>query len=86
MNTAIGMVIGKLSAHRVIDSRDFPDEIARQLEPGLAVRLNCDGLSTHKAPVVHVWLLAQPCFVLHFTTMSSTASAATCDRLSRPAH
>ncbi len=43
-----------------MDFRDFPGEIDRQTEPGLAIRLICDNLSAHKAPVVHKWLLAHP--------------------------
>ncbi|MFF4199107.1 IS630 family transposase [Nonomuraea sp. NPDC001831] len=73
LNTATGKVIGKLSArHRAIDFRDFLDEIDRQVEPGLAVHLICDNLSTHKAPVVHAWLLAHPRFTLHFTPTYSS--------------
>ncbi|SEC94832.1 DDE superfamily endonuclease [Streptomyces melanosporofaciens] len=68
LNTATGKVIGKLSAqHRAVDFRDFLDEIDRQTDPGLAVHVICDNLSTHKAPVVHKWLLAHPRFRLHFT-------------------
>ncbi|MDP9863467.1 MULTISPECIES: IS630 family transposase [Streptosporangium] len=68
LNTATGKVIGRLSArHRAIDFRNFLDEIDRQTEPGLAVHVICDNLSTRKAPAVHRWLLAHPRFVLHFT-------------------
>jgi transposase len=68
LNTATGKVISKLSAqHRAVDFRNFPGEIDRQTDPALAVHVICDNLSTHKAPVVHRWLLAHPRFVLHFT-------------------
>jgi transposase len=68
LNIATGKVIGKLSAqHRAVDFRDFPDQIDRQVDPALTVHVICDNLSTHKAPVVHRWLLAHPRFVLHFT-------------------
>ena len=68
LNIATGKVIGKLSAqHRAVDFRDFLDQIDRQTDPGLAVHVICDNLSTHKAPVVQRWLLAHPRFVLHFT-------------------
>jgi transposase len=68
LNTATGKVISKLSAqHRAVDFRNFLDEIDRQTDPALAVHVICDNLSTHKAPVVHRWLLAHPRFVLHFT-------------------
>jgi transposase len=73
LNTATGKVIGKLSAqHRAVDFRDFLDEIDRQADPGLAVHVICDNLSTHKAPAVHRWLLAHPRFVLHFTPTYSS--------------
>ena len=73
LNIATGKVIGKLSAqHRAVDFRDFLDQIDRQADPGLAVHLICDNLSTHKAPVIHRWLLAHPRFVLHFTPTYSS--------------
>jgi hypothetical protein len=66
-------VIGKLSAqHREVDFRDFSDQIDCQTDPALAVRVICDNLSTHKAPVVHRWLVAHPRFVLHFTPACSS--------------
>ncbi len=67
-STATGKVIGQLSAqHRAVDFRDFLDRIDHQTDSALAVHVICDNLSTHKAPVVHRWLLAHPRFVLHFT-------------------
>src|SRR6266481_5861025 len=73
LNTATGKVIGKLSAqHRAVDFRDFPDEIDRQTEPGLAIHVICDNLSAHKAPAVHAWLLAHPRVQLHFTPTYSS--------------
>ncbi len=73
LNTATGKVIGQLSAqHRAIDFRDFLDQIDRQTDPGLAIHVICDNLSTHKAPVVHRWLLAHPRVQLHFTPTYSS--------------
>jgi len=73
LNIATGKVIGKLAAqHRAVDFRDFLDQIDRQTDPGLAVHVICDNLSTHKAPVVHRWLLAHPRFILHFTPTYSS--------------
>ena len=73
LNIATGKVIGKLSAqHRAVDFRDFLDQIDRQVNPALTVHVICDNLSTHKAPVVHRWLLAHPRFVLHFTPTYSS--------------
>jgi transposase len=73
LNIATGKVIGKLSAqHRAVDFRDFLDQIDRQADPGLAVHVICDNLSTHKAPPVQRWLLAHPRFVLHFTPTYSS--------------
>src|SRR5262249_57679622 len=72
-NIGAGKVMGELSAqHRAVDFRDFLDEIDRQAGPDLAVHVICDNLSTHKAPVVHRWLLAHPRFVLHFTPTYSS--------------
>ncbi len=73
LNIAAGKVIGKLSAqHRAVDFRDFLDQIDRQVDPALTIHVICDNLSTHKAPVVHQWLLAHPRFVLHFTPTYSS--------------
>ncbi len=42
-DTAAGKVIGQLSArHRAVDFRDFPGQIDRQTEPGLAIHVICD--------------------------------------------
>ncbi|MFJ2006690.1 transposase [Streptomyces chartreusis] len=73
LGAAIGRVIGKLSAqHRAVGFRDFLDEIDRQADPGLAVRVICDDLSARKAAVVHRRLLAHPRFRLHFTPAYSS--------------
>lgn len=73
LNVATGKVIGKLSPqHRAVDFRDFLDEIFRQVEPGLEIHVICDNLSTHKAPVVHKWLLEHPAVHLHFTPTYSS--------------
>ena len=48
---------------RAVDFRDFLDEIDRQVDPGL---------SAHKAPAVHRWLLAHPRVQLHFTPTYSS--------------
>ena len=43
LNTATRKVIGHLSAqHRAADFRDFPDEIDRQTDSGLAIHVICD--------------------------------------------
>ena len=73
LTIATGKVIGKLSAqHRAVDFRDFPDQIDRHTDPGLAVHVICDNLSTHKAPAVHRRLPAHPRFVLHVTPAYSS--------------
>jgi transposase len=73
IDTVSGKVISKLSArHAAEDFRDFLDEIDRQVEPGLAVHLICDNLSTHKAPAIHKWLIEHPRFELHFTPTYSS--------------
>ncbi|WP_395296554.1 IS630 family transposase [Kitasatospora hibisci] len=73
LNVATGKVISRVSAqHRAVDFRDFLGEIDRQTEPGLAVHVICDNLSTHKSPVVHRWLIAHPRVQLHFTPTYSS--------------
>jgi transposase len=73
LNTATGKVISKLSAqHCAVDFRDFLDQIDHQTDAALAVHVICDNLSTHKAPLIHRWLLAHPRFVLHFTPTYSS--------------
>ncbi|MGY4967362.1 transposase [Streptomyces sp. 900105245] len=68
LDIATGKVIGKVSArHAAEDFRDFLDLLDHEVEPGLAVHVICDNLSTHKAPAVHKWLVAHPRFALHFT-------------------
>ena len=48
LNTAAGKVIGKLSAqHRAVDFRDFPGDIDRQTELGLAVHVIFDNLCSN---------------------------------------
>ena len=73
LDIASGKIISKLSAqHTAADFRDFLDQIDQAVEPGLAVHVICDNLSTHKAPAVRKWLLAHPRFVLHFTPTYSS--------------
>ncbi|MFI7292682.1 IS630 family transposase [Streptomyces sp. NPDC050121] len=73
LDTAIGKVIGKVSArHAAEDFGDFLDLLDHEVEPGLAVHVICDNLSAHKAPVVQKWLVAHPCFALHFTPTYSS--------------
>ncbi len=80
LDIATGKVIGKLSAqHRAVDFRDFLDLIDRQTDPGLAVHVICDNLSTHKAPAVQRWLLAHPRFVLRFIPRTPRGSIKLCD-------
>jgi len=81
LNTATGKVISQLSAqHRAVDFPDFLDQLDWQTEPGPAIHVICDNLSTHKAPVVQRWwllALAHPRVQLHFTlTYSSWISQA----------
>ena len=48
-----------------MEFRDFLDQIDRQADPGLAVHVICDNLSTPKAPVIRRWLLAHHRFRPH---------------------
>jgi DDE superfamily endonuclease len=68
-----GKVIGKQSPSTgPSTSVTFLDQIDHQAEPGLATHVICDNLATHKAAVVHKWLLAHPRFVLHFSPTCSS--------------
>jgi transposase len=72
-NTATGTVLSTLAPkHRAVEFRDFLDLIDQQTDPALAVHLICDNLATHKAPVIHRWLLTHPRFHLHFTPTYSS--------------
>jgi transposase len=73
LDTAIGKVIGKVSArHAAEDFGNFLDLLDHEVGPGLAVHVICDNLSAHKAPVVQKWLVAHPRFALHFTPTYSS--------------
>lgn len=73
LDVATGSVISSLAPrHRAVEFRDFLDLIDRQVDPAAQVHLICDNLATHKAPVIHAWLLAHPRFHLHFTPTYSS--------------
>lgn len=72
-DTATGTVLSTLvPKHRAVEFREFLDLIDQQTDPALTVHLICDNLATHKAPVIHRWLLAHPRFHLHFTPTYSS--------------
>jgi transposase len=68
LNVATGEVLARCtSRHRAADFVAFLREIDVSVEPALEVHVVLDNLSTHRAPVVHRWLLRHPRFHLHFT-------------------
>jgi transposase len=73
LNVATGEVIAACKKrHRAKDFVEFLAEIENGVEPGLEIHVILDNLSTHKAPIVHQWLLRHPRFVLHFTPTYSS--------------
>jgi transposase len=68
LNVATGEVLARCKPqHRARDFVAFLRELDARVEPELEVHLVLDNLSTHRAPVVHRWLLRHPRFQLHFT-------------------
>lgn len=68
LNVATGDVLARCKPqHRAQDFVAFLRQIDASVEPELEVHLVLDNLSTHRAPVVHRWLLRHPRFHLHFT-------------------
>lgn len=73
LNLASGQVIADLAPqHRAAEFIKFLRTIDREVPAGLAVHVVVDNSSTHKTPAVKRWLLAHPCFTLHFTPTYSS--------------
>ena len=53
--------------HRASDFVAFLSAIDTSVDPAQAIHVVLDNLATHKAPVVHRWLLRHPRVHLHFT-------------------
>jgi transposase len=68
-----GKVIGRCyPRHRAKEFRDFLDVIEAAVATDQEVHLILDNYSTHKAPIVHRWLLKHPRFHLHFIPTHSS--------------
>lgn len=68
LNVATGEVIARCKPqHRAQDFVGFLRDIETNVAPGLDIHVVLDNLATHRAPVVHRWLLRHPRFHLHFT-------------------
>jgi transposase len=68
LNVKTGSVIASCKPrHRAHEFRAFLDEVEAAVPEGLYVHLILDNLQTHKAPIIHAWLLKRPRFRLHFT-------------------
>jgi transposase len=58
--------------HRSVEFRAFLDRVERAVPPGLEVHLVLDNLKTHKAKMIHDWLVKRPHIHLHFTPTSAS--------------
>jgi transposase len=68
LNVATGEVLARCKPqHRAQDFVGFLRAIDTSVEPRLEVHVVLDNLATHRAPVVHRWLLRHPRVHLHFT-------------------
>ncbi|MCH0557317.1 IS630 family transposase [Streptomyces sp. MUM 16J] len=73
LNTATGEVIGSLHRrHRAAEFKKFLAKLDKEVPAELDVHLICDNYATHKTPAIQKWLLAHPCFHMHFTPTSSS--------------
>lgn len=73
LNLASGQVIADLTPyHRTLEFIKFLKLIDREVPKELEVHVVVDDSSTHKTPAVKRWLLAHPCFTLHFTLTYSS--------------
>lgn len=68
LDTATGKVIGSCTKrHRAVEFRSFLNTINRNVPKGQEIHLIIDNYGTHKAAMIHQWLLRHPRFTLHFT-------------------
>jgi transposase len=68
LNVATGEVLARCKQqHRAQDFVAFLRDIDASVVSDVEVHVVLDNLSTHKAPVVHRWMLRHPRFHLHFT-------------------
>ena len=68
LNVATGQILASCKRrHRAHDFVAFLSAIDASVEPAQDIHVVLDNLATHKAPVVHRWLLRHPRVHLHFT-------------------
>ncbi len=68
LNVATGQILASCKRrHRAADFVAFLGAIDTSVDPAQEIHVVLDNLATHKAPVVHRWLLRHPRVHLHFT-------------------
>lgn len=68
LNVATGQILASCKRrHRAADFVAFLSAIDTSVDPAQEIHVVLDNLATHKAPVVHRWLLRHPRVQLHFT-------------------
>jgi transposase len=68
LDVKAGTLIGACKRrHRALEFRAFLDQVEAAVPPDLDVHLVLDNAATHKARLVHDWLVKRPRFHLHFT-------------------
>jgi len=73
LNVKSGEIIGEFhQRHRAREFRRFLDTLDEAVPERLDVHLIVDNASTHKAPVIHRWLVRRPRFHVHFTPTGSS--------------
>ena len=73
LNVKSGEIIGEFhQRHRAREFRRFLDTLDEAVPERFDVHLIVDNASTHKAPVIHRWLVRRPRFHVHFTPTSAS--------------
>lgn len=73
LDVKAGTVVGACKGrHRAVEFRAFLDEVEAAVPPDLDVHPVLDNAATHKAPLVHDWLVKRPRWHLHFTPTSAS--------------
>lgn len=68
LNVATGQILASCKRrHRAADFVAFLGAIETSVDPLYEIHVVLDNLATHKAPIVHRWLLRHPRVHLHFT-------------------
>lgn len=68
LNVATGQILASCKRrHRAQDFVAFLSALDTSVAPAQAIHVVLDNLATHKAPIVHRWLLRHPRVHLHFT-------------------